>query len=139
MTQTFKSGELKYCPFCGGDFKIAQEPYDNGCVAGRWYIYHDYGELGSPARACIINVPRHFDTEQDAIAAWNTRSAVRARNGLHWIWLTSGATPVASMSRRRCSGLKFDVPIARVRPFSRASTSPSHARTYRSWSGLGRG
>ena len=66
--------ELKPCPFCGAGFKIAQEPQDNHPVAGMFYIFHDYGPLGSSARSCLLQVNRHFATKAEAIAAWNTRA-----------------------------------------------------------------
>lgn len=62
------------CPFCGSGFKMGQEPADNYPVAGMFYLYHDYGPLKSPARDCLIDVPRHFTTEAAAIAAWNRRA-----------------------------------------------------------------
>jgi Uri superfamily endonuclease len=65
--------ELKPCPFCGSSFIIGQEPYDNAPVAGMYYIYHDYGPIGSAARKCIIKVDRHFNSANEAMVAWNTR------------------------------------------------------------------
>ena len=61
--------ELKPCPFCGGRFKIAQEPSDNSPVNNLWYLFHEYGPLGSPARKCLIRVHEYFDTETAAITA----------------------------------------------------------------------
>jgi post-segregation antitoxin (ccd killing protein) len=66
---------LKPCPLCGADFCIAQEPQDNHPVGGMFYIFHDYGPVGSDARKCIINVGRHFSTAEEAAAAWNQRVA----------------------------------------------------------------
>lgn len=65
------------CPFCGAAFLMAQEPYDNPPVAGMYYIFHDYGPIGSDARECPIDVNRHFNTREEAIAAWNRRAALR--------------------------------------------------------------
>lgn len=73
-----KTPELLPCPLCGADFKMGQEPHDNGYVAGQYYIYHDYGPLGSAARRCPLTVERHFDTAEEAAAAWNTRPAPAA-------------------------------------------------------------
>ena len=70
--------KLKPCPLCGAAFLIAQEPYDNPPVAGMYYIFHDYGPLGSDARECPIDVSRHFNTREEAIAAWNRRAAPTA-------------------------------------------------------------
>lgn len=53
---------------------MGQEPHDNGRVGGMFYIYHDYGPLGSAARECPIEVYRHFNSEAAAIAAWNRRA-----------------------------------------------------------------
>ena len=68
------SNELLPCPVCGSAFLISQEPHDNHLVAGKFYIFHEYGPIGSAARACPIDVPKHFDTREEAIAAWNTRT-----------------------------------------------------------------
>jgi len=68
------SNELLPCPVCGSAFLISQEPHDNHLVAGKFYIFHEYGPIGSAARACPIDVPKHFDTREEAIAAWNRRA-----------------------------------------------------------------
>jgi len=70
------SEQLKPCPFCGSGFKMGQEPQDSPYVGGMFYLYHDYGPLGSDARQCLISVAPHFDTEAMAIAAWNRRVEV---------------------------------------------------------------
>ena len=72
------SAQLLPCPFCGSKFLIGQEPHDNHPVAGQFYLYHEYGQLGSPARKCPIDVRGHFDSEAAAIAAWNRRSPLKA-------------------------------------------------------------
>jgi len=75
--------ELLPCPFCGAEFKVSQEPHDNHPVGGLWYLFHAYGEIGSSARKCLIAVPKHFDTKDEAIAAWNTRTtSLAAHDGL---------------------------------------------------------
>lgn len=66
--------QLKPCPFCGAGFKMGQEPHDSPYVGGMFYLYHDYGPLGSDARQCPISVSPHFETEAMAIAAWNRRA-----------------------------------------------------------------
>ena len=66
--------ELKPCLFCEGAFKMGQEPHDNHPFGGMFYIYHEYGPIGSSARKCPIRVARHFHTKAEAIAAWNTRA-----------------------------------------------------------------
>ena len=68
-----QSAELLPCPFCGSAFEMGREPHDNHLVAGMYYLYHDYGSLGSAARQCPLVIAKHFDTEADAITAWNTR------------------------------------------------------------------
>ena len=73
MTDT----ELKPCLFCGSAFKMGQEPHDNFPVSGMYYIYHDYGPLGSAARKCPVDVRGHFISADEAIAAWNNRPADR--------------------------------------------------------------
>lgn len=76
-TDTSRSGDLKPCPFCGSAFKIGQEPHDNFPVSGMYYIYHDYGPLGSAARRCPVGVSGHFTSADEAIAVWNNRPADR--------------------------------------------------------------
>ena len=76
-TDTSPSGDLKPCPFCGSAFKMGQEPHDNFPVNGMYYIYHDYGPLGSAARRCPVDVMGHFNSADEAIAAWNNRRADR--------------------------------------------------------------
>lgn len=66
--------KLKPCPLCGSAFKMGQEPHDNHPVGGMFYLYHEYGPIGSAARKCPIRVSRHFHTEAEAITAWNTRT-----------------------------------------------------------------
>lgn len=66
--------DLLPCPFCGADFKMSQEPLDSPYVGGKFYLYHDYGPLGSAARKCPISVSPHFNTEAEAVAAWNRRA-----------------------------------------------------------------
>ena len=82
------SNELLPCPVCGSAFLISQEPHDNHLVAGKFYIFHEYGPIGSAARACPIDVPKHFDTREEAIAAWNRRTPdpelLAARRAQQW-------------------------------------------------------
>lgn len=54
--------ELKPCPFCGG--KVIVEP-DEGWY-WEWHIFHD-------VEGCPLGRSRHFETEEEAIAAWNRR------------------------------------------------------------------
>lgn len=74
MTDTQTRADLLPCPFCGSAFKMGREPHDNWPVAGMFYIYHDYGPVGSAARECPIEVQRHFQSEAEVLAAWNTRA-----------------------------------------------------------------
>lgn len=66
--------KLLPCPLCGAAFKYGQEPHDNHPVAGMFYLYHDYGPLGSDARKCPIEVRGHFDSLEAATAKWNRRA-----------------------------------------------------------------
>lgn len=84
--------ELKPCPFCGSAFKMGQEPNDNHPVAGRFYIYHDYGPIGSAARTCRLDIGGHFETAEEAETFWNTRAgepvnpstpSTTCRHGVH--------------------------------------------------------
>ena len=79
------SEKLLPCPFCGSAFKMGREPNDNHPVAGQFYLYHDYGPLGSLARLCPISINQHFYTEAEARAAWNTRAAIQADDDIERI------------------------------------------------------
>ena len=72
------ASELEPCPFCGSNFKIGREPHDNDPVAGMFYIFHEYGPIGSEARKCKLDIQCHFNTEEEAVAFWNTRPAPAA-------------------------------------------------------------
>lgn len=49
-------------------------------------------------------------------SACTSRAACCWRCGCSSIWLTAGITEVSAVSRSRCSGRKFDTPMARTRP-----------------------
>lgn len=68
------AGKLLPCPLCGAAFLYGQEPHDNHPVAGMFYLFHEYGPLGSDARQCPIGVRGHFDTLEAAADRWNRRS-----------------------------------------------------------------
>lgn len=55
------TGELKPCPFCGGSKAFVSSTLD-----GKWYA-----TCGGDQCSFV----GHFDTEPEAIAAWNTRTA----------------------------------------------------------------
>ena len=69
---TTETQELKPlpCPLCGGKVVISQEPHDNGCVAGMYYLHHTARGSG---RFCHLTYGGHFDTKAEILAAWNTR------------------------------------------------------------------
>lgn len=66
--------EILPCPFCGSRFKMGQESHDNDPVAGEFYIFHDYGPIGSKARKCRLSVNGHFESKELATEFWNTRT-----------------------------------------------------------------
>lgn len=68
------------CPVCGADFKMGQEPHDNHPVAGMFYVYHEYGPLGSTARSCPVEVREHFDSKTEAVRAWNILASSSIRS-----------------------------------------------------------
>lgn len=82
------ANELKPCPFCGSNFKISQEPIDNHPVGGMFYIFHEYGALGSEARKCKLDIRCHFDTEKEAVDFWNTRRAAPVEGLVTELWAT---------------------------------------------------
>src|SRR5699024_5653935 len=49
---------------------------------------------------------------------WKATASARGSAGESWIWLTSGVTPVASISSCSCSGRKFETPMCSARPSS---------------------
>lgn len=104
------SNELLPCPVCGSAFLISQEPHDNHLVAGKFYIFHEYGPIGSAARACPIDVPKHFDTREEAIAAWNTRTP----------------DPELLAARRTIEGAAGDVIAERQRQVETEGWTPEH-------------
>ena len=64
MTAPEREG-LKPCPFCGGEALVDDnEPYPGDCI---WF------DVGCGECNCVIDAC--FDTEADAIAAWNRRAA----------------------------------------------------------------
>ncbi|MFD1945030.1 Lar family restriction alleviation protein [Paradevosia shaoguanensis] len=92
------SEELLACPFCGSPFKMGQEPHDNHPVGGMFYLYHEYGPLGSAARACPLDVNRHFETAEEAATAWNHRAADSHSEPVQDTWFTDSSLPVVAMS-----------------------------------------
>ena len=89
------------CPFCGSKYLMGQEPHDNHPVAGKFYLYHDYGPLGSPARKCPIDVRGHFDSEADAIAAWNRRALIPAKPAVEVVEVLDEVTEDEIRSRAK--------------------------------------
>jgi hypothetical protein len=66
--------KLLPCPLCGAAFLMGQEPLDNHPIGGMFYIFHDYGSLGSAARDCPVEVSCHFESVEEAVSAWNART-----------------------------------------------------------------
>lgn len=64
------------CPLCGSAFLMGQEPHDNHPIGGMFYLFHEYGPIGSAARNCPIQVRKHFATADEAISAWNSRDPI---------------------------------------------------------------
>jgi len=69
QVMTTASAELLACPFCGGQWKISQEPHDNGYVAGLFYVFH-------PHKGRCVDLTGHFETREQAVAAINRRAAL---------------------------------------------------------------
>lgn len=65
--------KLHPCPFCGSRFIMGQEPNDNHPVSGEFYIFHEYGPIGSKARECRLDVRGHFESKEAALDFWNNR------------------------------------------------------------------
>lgn len=65
--------ELKPCPFCGGEAKTMEQH--------RWWVFCpecmcDLGFEGMDESGCY----GHFDTEAEAVEAWNTRHVETCHN-----------------------------------------------------------
>lgn len=129
MASDLDTGVVAPCPFCGGAFLVGQEPHDNHPVAGMFYLYHDYGPLGSPARACPIEVQRHFDTREEAIAAWNRRTPPAPAAG--WAEGIEAAAKVADEDAREADKAfrGFSALNAASYMLGRASSLPSRLRS----------
>jgi hypothetical protein len=63
--------DLMSCPFCGGRWTIAQEPPDNGHVAGLYYAFHADGGR-------CVRFTGHFLTREAAVEAINRRMTTPA-------------------------------------------------------------
>ena len=69
--------ELKPCPFCGGEMKtdvvtfdveFYEPPYES------WYLEHVDLDSAADERCPIPTTDTFYDTEAEAIEAWNTRA-----------------------------------------------------------------
>jgi hypothetical protein len=67
---------LQPCPYCGGAFKMGQEPRDNHPVAGMFYIFH--ARETEAAKECRIEVQGHFESGEAAAAYWNPPANAQA-------------------------------------------------------------
>lgn len=68
--------ELKPCPFCGGEMKTAvitfeEEFYEPPFES--WYLKHIDLDAAADKRCPIPTTDTFYETEAEAIAAWNTR------------------------------------------------------------------
>jgi hypothetical protein len=79
------------------------------------------GPRDSSAAGTYTRTPPSGDQAWVAIpsSACTSRSADCVKYGCSSTWLTAGTTSVRSISRRRCSVLKFETPMARARPSAR--------------------
>ena len=70
--------EKMTCPFCGGEASI------------RIHDFYDGTRLYTPNCKCGAGIVKVFRTEEEAIAAWNTR----AERTCHWIGIEEWKNPV---------------------------------------------
>ena len=70
--------ELKPCPFCGGEARISSD-YSSELGKTRWWLWHECCEHDGESRGYgsalfpWFETP-WYDTEQEAVDAWNTRA-----------------------------------------------------------------
>lgn len=74
--------ELKPCPFCGGEAELVEGEYGMYLVGYAIYCKGTCGaKLGVTGRLCeAYEWTPYFDTEAEAIAAWNTRAERTCKN-----------------------------------------------------------
>lgn len=69
--------ELEPCPFCGGEIKTAVVTFDEKFYEPpyeAWYLEHADTVAASEKHCPIPTTDMFYDTEAEAIAAWNTRA-----------------------------------------------------------------
>lgn len=64
-----KETEIKPCPFCGGSATICDHKFWSS--AKKDFSYHSYGVK---CRACGVENYQFWETEEEAITAWNRRA-----------------------------------------------------------------
>ena len=69
--------ELKACPFCGGEMKTAVVTFDEKFCEPpyeSWYLEHIDLNAAADERCPIPITDMFYETEAEAIEAWNTRA-----------------------------------------------------------------
>lgn len=61
--------ELKPCPFCGGNAKLVDHTFWNDTTKS--FSYKSYGVM---CRHCGVQGFQFYETEEEAINAWNRRA-----------------------------------------------------------------
>lgn len=79
--------KLKPCPFCGGEVKTAVITFDEKFYEPpyeAWYLEHTDIVAASEAHCPIPTTDTFYDTEAEAIAAWNTRADDYRQAAEYW-------------------------------------------------------
>lgn len=71
MTST-QDEQLRDCPICHSGMKYGKEDKDSPVAPNGYYLYHDYGPIGSEARKCHINIQGHFASKGEMLEFWNS-------------------------------------------------------------------
>ena len=79
--------ELKPCPFCGGEIKTAVITFDEKFYEPpyeAWYLEHADIIAAFEEHCPIPTTDTFYDTEAEAIEAWNTRSDDYKQAAEYW-------------------------------------------------------